>query len=473
MSIAHTLIATIQSKGDSRLAIDWSLLELEKGSLRWSGGFADVYVASHPQLGLLALKRPRGACHPESREYRHLEKEAAIWKDLVHPNVLPFVGIYEKDDAVYMVSPFLENGTVPQYISTNPAADRARFIRDLAKGLNYLHQSGIVHGDIKGSNLLVSSTFPVEGVVADFGLAKLVDTQTVSSLQGAGTPRWQSPELMYGEPRSFQSDVYAFGMTVYEIISGKLPFDDVPYYAIFFKVHNKERPNPTPRISPSGYLYTREWDVAQAAWDHNAELRPSMDRILRMLEPLAKLQHFVEARIKVVCDEMPEYTGYVSRKLNHQYGSQVVTPNLDDALIVAWDPRASSSQVLEMLNSFEGQTWLALRFTTANPDYFNDKHLWATFTAASGVKDEFDTIWTPNSTGLNTLPTWECDKDRKMTPHALGEPLEVGLTMQPGGDPPHIFFCHCYKRYWGRVADHAAAQLVLEPIEMKQSPFEL
>lgn len=84
------------------------------------------------------------------------------------------------------------------------------------EGLDYLHRCGIIHGDIKGGNMLVSPS--LRAAVADFGLAKLVDTQTVSSQRGLGTTRWQSPELlMEGQSRSFQSDVYAFGMTVYEV----------------------------------------------------------------------------------------------------------------------------------------------------------------------------------------------------------------------------------------------------------------
>lgn len=59
-------------------------------------------------------------------------------------------------------------------------------------------------------------------------------------------------------------------------------------------------------------------------------------------------QNLIKARIKVVCEELPEYTGYVSRTLNHVYGSQVVTKDLSDALVVAWDSQASSPQVIEM-----------------------------------------------------------------------------------------------------------------------------
>ncbi|KIO24244.1 hypothetical protein M407DRAFT_26359 [Tulasnella calospora MUT 4182] len=410
----------IEGKEFSAPTVDWSTLEFEKNSLTWSGGFADVYKASHPQLGALALKRPRGACNPGSREYRHLEKEVAIWKDLIHPNLLQFIGIYEKDAAVYIVSPFLHNGTVPQYLSKNADADRASFIRDLARGLNYLHQRGIIHGDIKGSNLLVSSSVPVYGLVADFGLAKLEDTHTVTSLQGAGTPRWQSPELLYGGPRTFKSDVYAFGMTVYEIISGKIPFENVPNYAVFFKVYKKERPVPMPRVSSSGYMYIKEWEVAQGAWDHDDERRPSMDRILESLESQNNSEKYIKARIKVVCEQMPQYTGYVSRSLEDMYGSQQVTQDVSKSLIVAWDPESSGLQRVYMLNSHEGLALLALRFNEDSPNYFNDEYLWAAFTAASGTQDNYNTVWTEFAQGLDLLPFWSCSEKWELTPHALG-----------------------------------------------------
>lgn len=81
-------------------------------------------------------------------------------------------------------------------------------------GLEYLHKCGVVHGDIKGRNILVSSS--IKGIVTDFGLAKLVDTRTASSQRGQGTIQWQSPEMLLGGPRTFKSDVYAFGITAYE-----------------------------------------------------------------------------------------------------------------------------------------------------------------------------------------------------------------------------------------------------------------
>lgn len=89
-------------------------------------------------------------------------------------------------------------------------------VRGVAEAIAYLHDMDVVHGDVKGGNILISH----EGhpLLADFGLAKFVwfmDTST--ALRGAGSVRWQGPELWDGERKSFASDVYAFGMTIVEV----------------------------------------------------------------------------------------------------------------------------------------------------------------------------------------------------------------------------------------------------------------
>ena len=86
---------------------------------------------------------------------------------------------------------------------------------DAAKGLAYLHQNDIVHGDVKGVNALV--TLDQRVVLCDFGLAKL-DSTANTSTGGRGTLYWQSPELMEGGPRTKEADVYAFGIMMYEVL---------------------------------------------------------------------------------------------------------------------------------------------------------------------------------------------------------------------------------------------------------------
>lgn len=94
-------------------------------------------------------------------------------------------------------------------------------MQELATALAYLHAQGVVHGDLKGSNALVSAE-PVSILLCDFGLSKMVDTKTSTSRSGLGTLRWQAPELMNESSKSFQTDVYAFGMMTYEVIGASL-----------------------------------------------------------------------------------------------------------------------------------------------------------------------------------------------------------------------------------------------------------
>ena len=91
----------------------------------------------------------------------------------------------------------------------------AQQIRELADAIVYLHLRGIVHGDVKAHNILISDDQHVQ--LCDFGLTKLANSGTTISLKGAGSVRWQSFELLNNEPKSLKSDVYAFAMTIVEV----------------------------------------------------------------------------------------------------------------------------------------------------------------------------------------------------------------------------------------------------------------
>ncbi|KIO28627.1 hypothetical protein M407DRAFT_71576, partial [Tulasnella calospora MUT 4182] len=213
-----------------------------------------------------------------------IETEADIWILLKHPHILEFMGVYALESEEYLVAPFAEHGALPQFLDRHPEVDRGRLIVEIAEGLGYLHLCGIVHGDLKGNNVLISADG--HALICDFGLAKHVSSRTSTAIRGAGTLLWQSPELlMDSSRRTFQSDVYAFGMTIYEILAGKLPFADTKGMAAFVLcVIRGERPATEPSDAPDGSSYLHLWGEAKKCWDGEPTRRPQILSVLRRLD---------------------------------------------------------------------------------------------------------------------------------------------------------------------------------------------
>lgn len=135
-----------------------------------------------------------------------------------------------------MVSPFIDHGTLSEYLQDHPTIDRRRLVStvthlavrkgrlrftihqlyETSQAVAYLHKSGVIHGDIKATNILVSNE--LKALLCDFGLTKLATSRTSTALRSAGSLRWQAPELWDANtPKTYSSDVYAFGMTIAEV----------------------------------------------------------------------------------------------------------------------------------------------------------------------------------------------------------------------------------------------------------------
>ncbi|KIO30931.1 hypothetical protein M407DRAFT_222057, partial [Tulasnella calospora MUT 4182] len=222
------------------------------------------------------------------------EREATLWTHLDHPHILPFIGIYRADGYIHLTSPFMENGNLAHYIETNPATERSSFLFESADAVTYLHSKGIVHGDIKARNILISASR--HAILCDFGLAKWAHSVTGSASKGMGTVRWQSPELLKGQSRCFASDTYAFGITIAEVLSGKIPFAEFSGWtegAIIHAVLSGERPALEPAHSPTGKPYERLWNMAASCWIEEPNFRPAMAEVLASLRPSGELQSSV------------------------------------------------------------------------------------------------------------------------------------------------------------------------------------
>ena len=152
-------------------------------------------------------------------------REARAAAALTHPNTIAIHDLGEIDGTVFIVMELVSGAPLRAYVGddTVPVTQKLRWLVDVARGLGAAHKAGLVHRDVKPTNVMVSD----EGVVKvlDFGLAKPLEAASFDTDVGlvVGTPRYMAPELFMGMTADARSDQYAFGVTAYELISGVHP----------------------------------------------------------------------------------------------------------------------------------------------------------------------------------------------------------------------------------------------------------
>jgi len=224
----------------------------------------------------------------------------AAWTGLQHPNVLPFIGSVTLGSKLYIVSPWMENGDVLEYLRQYPERNRVKLLLQIAMGLEYLHTFDpvVVHGDLKGNNVLVSRNGDAR--IADFGLSyrliENIDSEANSSAwYNAGNARWKAPELLRAESleealRTTMSDMYAFGRVIFEVFTMKRPFAEVLYdTAVVAKVLDINLPvRPMDAEVISRGLDDRMWKFMK----HCCDKHPS--RRLLVQDAVSQLHHILQ-----------------------------------------------------------------------------------------------------------------------------------------------------------------------------------
>ncbi|KAJ7797943.1 kinase-like domain-containing protein [Mycena olivaceomarginata] len=215
-------------------------------------------------------------------------REALICRQLCHPNVLPFFGVYYFDNRLCLVSPWMEDGHIMKFLAAKKptTTKRLSLILDIALGLQYLHKQKIVHGDLKGVNILVTPSH--RACIADFGVSSIVKAITVrfthtTAKKGGCTANYLAPELFQGESENhFGSDVYAFSCVCHEIMTGNVPFHDLRHeMAVILKVIAGDRP--LRPMSCSAPALDGLWTLMQKCWAQDARVRPTAAEIVEQL----------------------------------------------------------------------------------------------------------------------------------------------------------------------------------------------
>jgi len=252
------------------------------------GGFSDIWMGewsrgcSRQIVAVKVVRDVRSNADHFERLKMKLLREGKLWSQLDHPNITPFYGIcfdIGPPSAPCLVSPYFKNGNVAKYLEQNPNANRMKLVSQVVVGLKYLHGHNIIHGDIKASNVLVNDEH--EAHIADFGLSRILGESGFTTKSVGGTYRWMAPELL--APRgesipqvSVASDVWAFGMTVLEILTGRLPFFQLKYQlAVIHFVAGGGRP--TQERYPE--INDNIWSVLERCWHTDPIRRPSVESL--------------------------------------------------------------------------------------------------------------------------------------------------------------------------------------------------
>jgi len=186
------------------------------------GGMAEVYRAFDTQRGVdLALKVLRDDLAEDKVFLRRFEREARTLAELQHPNIVRFYGFERSDGLVYMLMDFIHGKTLRKMIveREKPFSEQevVNILDPVCRALHFAHQSGRVHCDVKSANILIRDDGHV--FLSDFGIARGMDAAT-STMVGIGTPAYMAPELIRGEDPTPQTDIYALGIMLYEMVTG-------------------------------------------------------------------------------------------------------------------------------------------------------------------------------------------------------------------------------------------------------------
>ncbi|KAI5951408.1 CDC15 [Candida jiufengensis] len=209
-----------------------------------NGAFASVYKATNLVTGqIVAVKQIRVE---KDQDVETLTREIDLLKILKHPNIVKYHGFVRDTNSLNIILEYCAKGSLRQLYkklkSGFPESQVIDYVREILKGLTYLHEQGVVHRDVKAANVLITDDNQVK--LADFGVASKVNTQHHTAV---GTPNWMAPEtILGGEPSCTASDIWSLGATTIELLTMNPPYHEYNAMAALHAIGTDDHP-PLPK----------------------------------------------------------------------------------------------------------------------------------------------------------------------------------------------------------------------------------
>jgi len=246
------------------------------------GGMATVYKAYQQEVDrFVAIKVLPPHPGQDAAFIDRFRLEARTIARLQHPHILPLYDYGDQDDILFLVMAFVSGGSLGERIARGPMplAEVEIVLRQVASALDYAHRQGVIHRDVKPGNILLDG----EGhaLLADFGLVRIAEADTNLTASGGilGTPAYMSPEQGQGMAVAPSIDVYALGVVVYEMISGKQPYTAETAMQIVIK-HITD-PIPDIRAAVDGLPASLQDVIERALWKDPEQRYPTATEFAR------------------------------------------------------------------------------------------------------------------------------------------------------------------------------------------------
>ena len=288
------------------------------------GSFGEVYKGEWEGT-TVAIKKLRAGKMPD-RILSEFKNEAFIMAKYRHPNIVQLYGIC-LTQPYSMIMEFLVNGSLFYYLHGDKVLGwqrKYKIAKDVAAGLSFLHKRNVIHRDIKSLNVFLDQELNAK--IGDYGLAKIKTysdntTAAVGVKKNVGTISWKAPELFKkGGVCSSASDVYSYGMLLWEIASHKMPFEGLEIDIVKFRIEDGEK-EIIPTDCPASFS-----EIINLCWHQTPDLRPDISTVLQKLTQLMSLPFYEMSAGDTLSDFVKNHTksskksssiGYVSKTKTH------------------------------------------------------------------------------------------------------------------------------------------------------------